>query len=299
MLDVRARILVVAPISLVIGCSLVVDTSGLSTASESVPGSSDGGAAAETSTTGGDGSMGFSGDASGDGPTNGCPSGRGPSMIRVTDPNGAFCIDSTEVTQTQFNAFLADSARPTPPKECAYRTAYGGATRPTDTFPVVDVDWCEAWMFCAWAGKRLCGSRNGKVIDDYAPANDPKVSEWFVACSHSGSTKYPYGDTADKNACQGCDRTNTCGSAAPLVPVGSLPKCEGGYPGIFDMTGNVGEWEDNCQVKGTAPETDECPPRGRDTTLAASNMTCAITEMPFFKHRQDRNAVTGIRCCAD
>ena len=36
-----------------------------------------------------------------------------------------------------------------------------------------------------------------------------------------------------------------------LVPVASLPGCQGGYPGVFDMSGNVEEVEDSCDDAGT------------------------------------------------
>ena len=39
-----------------------------------------------------------------------------------------------------------------------------------------------------------------------------------------------------------------------MTAVGSLPGCQGGYPGIFDMVGNVSEWENSCD-----PATDAGP----------------------------------------
>jgi formylglycine-generating enzyme required for sulfatase activity len=299
----RTSILVALPIALVAGCSLVVDTSGLSSdPADPASGGLDGGTA-ETSTSGdgalsSDGSTGSSTDAS-DGAASECPTGRGPEMVRVKDAFGAFCIDSTEVTQTQFNLFLADATRPKPPNVCAYRTSFGGAMRPADSFPVVDVDWCEAWMFCAWAGKRLCGSRNGTVIKELVTANDPKIDEWHAGCSHSGTTKYPYGGSSSPTTCNTCDRTSSCASGGPLLPVASLPKCVGGYPGLFDMAGNVGEWEDNCAVQGTMPEMDECPPRGYDSASTASGATCDLGTLPALRYRQNRSPRTGIRCCAN
>jgi len=40
--------------------------------------------------------------------------------------------------------------------------------------PVVCVDWCDAFSYCAWVGKRLC--RDGSA-DEL-----PEVSEWRLAC---------------------------------------------------------------------------------------------------------------------
>ena len=221
-------------------------------------------------------------------------------MVRIEDSNGTFCIDSTEVTNTQFNVFLADAKRPAAPPVCAYRTTYGGAMRPLDAKPVTNVDWCEAWMFCAWAGKRLCGSRDGTVIADFAPANDPRVSEWFAACSHSGKTKFPYGDAASASLCNGCDRTAPCANdAGAITPVASLAACEGGYPGIFDLSGNVVEWEDNCNVDTGTSQLHQCPPRGGDVTVLGANLQCTLTALPTFHKRGERSSHNGIRCCAD
>lgn len=293
----RRALVLLVPIALMAGCSLIVDTSGLAEDAVSAPeageASSDANdaaappadAAADVTVDGGDAG----------GP---CPSGRGPAMVRVTDTFGSFCIDATEVTNTQFNAFLADSTRPQAPSACAYRTSYGGAARPGDALPVTNVDWCEAWMFCAWSGKRLCGSRNGARINDFDVANDSKVSEWFAACSRSSSVRYPYGDTADVQRCNGCDRAGKCDAGgADLVATASLP-CEGGYPGLFDMAGNVAEWEDNCAGGSNARQHD-CPPRGGDRTLSSGNLRCELSEVPDYGQREDRSTFTGIRCCAN
>lgn len=276
-------------------CSLLVDTSGLAGGGDLVdaaPAASDAPQAdAVTFDAHGDGGNADTGTDASDGSTGPCPVGRGPAMVVVADMDGSFCVDSTETSDRQFNAFLAEPKAnlPPAPAACSSKLAFGGITRADDDLPVVNVDWCDAWMFCAWAGKRLCGSRNGMLINDFTPANDPKISEWFAACSATGSKKFPYGDTVDPAACNG---------GAALVPVGSLPKCEGGYPGVFDMTGNASEWEDNCDVKATTPAMSECPPRGAGAATADA-MTCALTVLPTSRLRQDRTTSTGIRCCSN
>lgn len=291
-----ANAAIVCGLSFAAGCSLLVDAGGLSTASESADGP-DGGSPIEGG-TGDDGSPALP-DASTDGePTvdaGGCPGTAGPKMVRVTDSDGTFCIDSTEVTNRQMNAFINSSVRPNAPAECAFKTSYGGAIRPDDDLPVVQVDWCDAWMYCAWAGKRLCGSRNGTKIDDFPPANNPKVSEWFAACSLSGTRQFPYPGDFNPNACNGCQRTSSCGDAggSPLLPVGSLATCQGGYDGIFDMNGNVNEWEDNCGAE------DTCPPRGGAQNDDGTDLACAITDIPSVDRRDEKGSRTGIRCCAN
>jgi hypothetical protein len=98
-----------------------------------------------------------------------CPSGLpGPAMV----PAGAFalptmCIDATEVTNAHYAAFLASSPAPgSGPGACTWNVRYEPLFHwppPPEraAFPVVDVDWCDAFAYCAWAGKRLCGDPGG------------------------------------------------------------------------------------------------------------------------------------------
>ena len=289
---------VVIGLAFAAGCSLLVDAGGLSTASES-SGTPDGSSAFEGG--GGDDGASSLSDANAEGgPTvdaadGGCPGSAGPKMVRVTDSFGTFCIDATEVTNRHMNAFINSTVRPAAPAECSFKTSYGGALRPDDDLPVVQVDWCDAWMYCAWAGKRLCGSRNGTKIDDYPPANNPKVSEWFAACSLSGTRELPYPGDFNPTACNGCQRTSSCGDGggSPLLPVGSLATCQGGYDGIFDMNGNVNEWEDNCG------DNDQCPPRGGASNNGGVDLACAITQVLAVDQRDEKGPRTGIRCCAN
>ncbi|HEX4513211.1 MAG TPA: SUMF1/EgtB/PvdO family nonheme iron enzyme [Polyangiaceae bacterium] len=228
--------------------------------------------------------------------SNGCPSGRGPAMIRVTDTYGSFCVDSTEVTNAQYHAM---SGAPSLPPECKWKTGVT-AVGENDDLPVASVDWCDAFAFCAWAGKHLCGSRNGAPIDDFGPADDPQVSEWYAACSRSGSRLYPYGATFAATACNGCDRTSACANAngAPATSVGSLAGCNGGYDGIFDMSGNVAEWTNDCDDAGGG-KNDDCPPLGGSREGDAGALTCTATEENINGSvRSDTATDVGFRCCA-
>jgi len=84
-----------------------------------------------------------------------CPSGHGPVMVRV----GTFCIDSTEVTSEQYNDFLlaGPAALAPQPAECSWNVSYlpggGWVFDPSQpTLPIANVDWCDAYAFCRWAG---------------------------------------------------------------------------------------------------------------------------------------------------
>ena len=104
-----------------------------------------------------------------------CPGTGGPTGVRV----GSYCIDSTEVTNDQYLAYLKERKGDTSgqPPQCGWNTGTY-ALQPLDPWPVpvgqeqfavVGVDWCDAFAFCAYYGKRLCGRIGGGsiTIDEY------------------------------------------------------------------------------------------------------------------------------------
>src|SRR5256885_7307861 len=168
-------------------------------------------------------------------------------MIRA----GSFCIDATEVTNRQYQAFLTAKGKDlrgqapacvgvnldfTPDQS---RNHWPYNPDHADN-PVVGVDWCDSWAFCDWAGKRLCGKIGTAEPVPFDFAIDHTMSQWVSACEHGGDRGYPYGTTYDATACY-----FTIGPETSAVSM--YPKCVGGYPGLFDMTGNVEEWIDSCQ----------------------------------------------------
>lgn len=187
-----------------------------------------------------------------------CPSGRGPNMARIPDgAGGTVCIDSTEVTRSQYAAFVADpesrkAPRPgfCPPagtddadQSCMAEVASCGAN--CANHPQVCVEWCSARAFCSWAGKKLCPMLSwlNACGGGLAPA---PVGEGQVARS-----RYPYGNEYDPNACNTSSRKGTGCDDAPATcgatDVGTLPKCQGTgpYAGVLDLSGNVNEWVDS------------------------------------------------------
>jgi Sulfatase-modifying factor enzyme 1 len=219
----------------------------------------------------------------------GCPAGPGPAMVAA----GGFCIDATLVTRAAYATFLAARVSPsTEPAYCAFNTDFTPAGHwppdpTTASLPVVNVDWCDAQAFCTWAGKRLCGKIGGGAQDQSA-ANDATTDQWFAACTMAGALTYPYGDTYEPTACDGAD----LGVGAP-VPVASLPGCVGGYPGLFDMSGNVLEWEDACSAE--AGTGDNCLKRSGDYGSGQGGLTCAA---PDSAARGTNYDYAGFRCCS-
>src|SRR5262249_13229549 len=90
-----------------------------------------------------------------------CPSG----MIVVPIPGGGtFCMDATEVTYAQYQAFYsANPSTAIQPAVCAWNVSWtpsGDWPQPPTSAsePVRYVNWCQAAAYCQYANRRLCGS---------------------------------------------------------------------------------------------------------------------------------------------
>ncbi len=216
-----------------------------------------------------------------------CPKG----MFLASPPGQTpYCVDTTEVTQQAYADFLATSP-PTAgqPAYCGFNTNYQPNQWPPapgeESLPVTNVDWCDAYAYCAWAGKRLCGKIGGGAADP-AAFTDPATSQWYAACSKGGTQMFPYGNTQVDGVCADNNNNNNGPS-----PVASFPCCVGGYPGLYDMVGNVQEWEDACEAQNGSG--DACRVRGAAYNTNSA-MGCADDRTQGRSYRADR---VGFRCC--
>ena len=205
---------------------------------------------------------------------------------------GAFCIDAAEVTNASYHAFLdAKPNRRLQPAVCSWNTDYTPVygEPPVDARPVVGVDWCDAWLYCAWSGKRLCGGMGGGAASPGA-YTDASRNEWFNVCTNGGATAFSYGDDFDQSKCA------HSGDDGELAPVASYPACVGNAPpfdGVFDMSGNAWEWENSCA--GGAGAGDLCRVRGGGTHSSSAVVSCS---MDYLAKREATFKTVGIRCCA-
>jgi formylglycine-generating enzyme required for sulfatase activity len=212
-----------------------------------------------------------------------CPVG----MVDV----GSFCIDATEVTNASYKAFLdAQPNRRLQPAACAWNTDYmpSGGPPPADKRPVVGVDWCDAWLYCAWSGKRMCGTMGGGNNSPGA-YNDPNRSEWHHVCTNGGTTQFSYGDGFDGTKCAHSEDGS-------LAPTGAIASCVGNtppYDQVYDMSGNAWEWEDSCAGSAGAP--DLCRVRGGGQHSSSAEVSCS---MDYLAKREATFRTVGIRCCA-
>lgn len=212
--------------------------------------------------------------------------GRGPEMVNV----GTYCIDKTEVTNGQYQAWLDTTPATNQTGRCSWNRSFdrfqNRNTWETDTTPVIYVDWCDAQAFCQWAGKRLCGK-----------------TQWLDVCSSPRAHEYPYGATYAANACNG---DNNRGKA---VAVGSLSTCTGTeapYNAVFDMSGNVEEWIDACQNGSSGDgSSDQCAVIGGGWYDGEEWLKCD-SSYPFPRRRAvdsdpdetDYSNEVGFRCCS-
>jgi len=227
-----------------------------------------------------------------------CPS----EMVEVGDTG--VCIDALEATTEQVAAFL--NAHGNDCKVEGYRDMHGKyecstlAISPEDsnyhilleadvfsavpgfeTHPAVGVTFFGARFACESWGKRLCGKE-----------------EWERACGGPEGFLYPYGDTYDASMCNTCSDSDGCEGPYDPLPVGSFPDCEGGYPGLFDMSGNVREWIDFCW-RGEV--WDLCAVIGGTVSFSDRAMCLLPDPIPegrlYDQRIYDWSGRTGFRCC--
>ncbi|MBN1612342.1 MAG: SUMF1/EgtB/PvdO family nonheme iron enzyme [Polyangiaceae bacterium] len=226
-----------------------------------------------------------------------CPGTGGSAMIRLPE---VYCIDSTEVTREQYQEWLATHPDPSSGQndECTWNDSYEPTCEwpPGDKaeHPVVCVDWCDAYAYCIGVGKRLCGSIDGGA-SDFNDRYNVADRQWSIACSSSHRYEWPYGDSFQASSCNVFDH-----GMADTVPVASLPACQSplsAYAGVFDMSGNVKEWEEACN--GETGSSDHCLARGGSFADDVGNdyflLDCSNSDI------FDRNTATndlGFRCCS-
>ncbi|MDX1521724.1 MAG: SUMF1/EgtB/PvdO family nonheme iron enzyme, partial [Anaerolineae bacterium] len=121
-----------------------------------------------------------------------------------------FWIDQYEVTNAEYQLFLAENSDYPPP------AGWPAQNFPADQadYPVQGVSWAAADAYCKWDNKRL-----------------PAEAEWEIAARGTDSRLFPWGDNQDA--------VNLPQSGT--YRVGSKLTNQSPF-GVFDMAGNVWEW---------------------------------------------------------
>jgi formylglycine-generating enzyme required for sulfatase activity len=216
-------------------------------------------------------------------------------MVRIEAEGTSFCVDVHEVTQEQYRDFIESK----PDLDSLYTSeACKGFTdiKPNIyppaaaslKLPVVEIPFCGAEAYCAFAGKTLCGAvEGGAVRSDLA--SSPKYGALTRACSGDSMRKYAYGDAYEADFCNGNDYPG----GAPL-PVASVATCVTPDTGIYDLSGNVWEWIDACD--GTAGATDSCYAQGGAFNSPETELSCDAAV--HYAQRVTKDPTLGARCCA-
>jgi formylglycine-generating enzyme required for sulfatase activity len=207
---------------------------------------------------------------------------------------GSYRIDATETTNAEYSLFLAaNPPAASQPPICQWNyTFIPNVLWPIagkDNMPVTWVDWCDAYSYCAWANKRLCGAIGGGPVG-FADNDVATTNQWFAACSENGANVYPYPGSFVATACNGAAY-----GVDDVTVVGSISTCVT-PSGIWDMSGNVYEWEDSCSA--WTGGMDVCHARGGSYfTVDGANMRC-LSATTIYPRNSVRSTI-GFRCCAD
>ena len=220
----------------------------------------------------------------------------GTELAWIPDLGGSsYGIDRWEVTRAQYADWLASSPLTTGQTAvCSWNSSYEPASEwppgALGQLPVVYVDFCDATAYCKAVGKRLCG-HIGSGPNGYAYGIDPTESQWFNACSSGGAHAFTYGATSMASECNGAESL----VGTPLA-VGTKASChspDAAFAGVFDLSGNVKEWEDSCEMATGA--ADSCYTRGGGFETPALGLRC---DSLSFAGRSEQNPDLGFRCCA-
>lgn len=194
----------------------------------------------------------------------------------------AYYIDKNEVTNARYKACVDAGVCTAPnPTSSATRSSYYGNAAYAQ-YPVLNVTWGQADVFCQWDNKRL-----------------PTEAEWEKAARGSaGTQRFPWGGAEPD-----CARANYDGCVGDTDQAGN--RAAGASPyGLLDMSGNVWEWvsdwydEDYYQsssgVNPTGPETGYGRVvRGGSWYSSESFLT--VTNRSWFEPGQADDE-TGFRC---
>lgn len=241
--------------------------------------------------------------------TCGCP----PKMVvvAVSSPlGGGYCVDQTEVTKGDYRLFVnSGPSLSAQIQQCQTNGSFtptGGwpPSQPLSSsmgLPVTNVDWCDAFAYCAWSGKRLCGRVGGGSLGgSLSDANDYTKSSWFNACSAQNTFAFPYGTQA-RQAGQCNDSASGTWMVQEWTDQGTytgipvpLRRCQGGSVDLYQMSGNVAEWEDACS--GTSPG-DTCRLRGGSYAAGGNGSALSCLADRTLVRTQTADDV-GFRCCA-
>jgi eukaryotic-like serine/threonine-protein kinase len=177
----------------------------------------------------------------------------------------AFWIDQTEVTNAMYAKCVDDGVCKEPTDIISFsRSSYYGNSE-FDDYPVLYVDWEQAYAYCSWADGRL-----------------PTEAEWEKAAHGTGGKTYPWGENIS------CDKANYKESCVgDTTKVGSYPDGIGPY-GVYDMAGNVWEWVNDWYGETYYQSLPSSNPLGPDSGQYRVLRGGSWGSNDYFAHSTDR-----------
>ena len=209
---------------------------------------------------------------------------------RVVTVLYTLAVGKYPVTRGEFAAFVKDTGRKLGSCEhwdgnafrVVERVDWRNAFRQTDQHPVVCVNWDDSQAYVQWLSQKV-GKRYRLLNEaewEYA-ARAGTTTLWYWGLSEANQCRYANG--ADLSAkLQGViapSFVNCDDKYAHTSPVGSF---RSNKFGLYDMSGNVGEWVEDCYhdtyadapVDGSAVET--CLPKFRNARVMRGGAWNAI-----------------------
>jgi len=212
------------------------------------------------------------------------PKGRADEWPQRSVHVDTFAIDQVEVTNERYMTFVATTGHRSPPNP--YGTGVLVSAKGIEQLPVVQVTWYDAKAYCSWAKKRL-----------------PTEAEWEKAARGEGKRRYAWGDEFVVGY------ANIDGNEDGfryLAPPGSFESGRSPY-GIYDMTGNVGEWVadfyDENSYRGSPYRDPKGPDQGEQRVIRGGSWRETkrnVRSSKRFQAKPWRHDITvGFRCAKD
>jgi len=142
-----------------------------------------------------------------------------------------------------------------------------------EDFPVINIDWWDAYAYSRWAGKRL-----------------PAEKEWEKAARGIDGRLYPYGNQFDSR------KSNVAESGIyQTTPVKRYKTGKSPY-GCYDMSGNAWEWCADTFEYGPSSKKATRVVRGGSCTRGIVKAHCSFRN---GRNPNDRWITRGFRCVKD
>jgi hypothetical protein len=127
--------------------------------------------------------------------------------------------------------------------------------------------------------------------------DDPGASMWMNACTAAGQFTFGEGNAVTSGPTHCTYRGSQIGTSYAVQTRADCHPMSPGYRHIFDLSGNVAEWENACERDvSTGSQDDACRTRGGSFDDDVESIACAaVPTIPM--QRRGSSWKVGFRCC--